>query len=97
MKQPICKLFLYKRKEAWYQLSQEEQQEYLAKIKESLESVGGKSIVVVESAWSSEQYTGYGVEEFPDIEAVQKHSKRVMELGACRYNDVLTVLGTKPT
>ena len=39
----------------------------------------------------------FGVEEFPDIEAVQKHTQMLEELGHFRYIDSITVLGTKVT
>lgn len=95
MAQPIYKFFMFKPKEAWYQLSQEEQKNHLAKIEESLKKVGGKVIVACNSGWSSDQWSFFGVEEFPDIEAVQKHSEDLDKLNWFRYSESMSFLGTK--
>ncbi len=92
---PIYKLFLGKMSEAWYQLSQEEQADLLAKVEEALEKVGGKSTLVCDSSWTSEQWPFFGVEEFPDIEAVQKHAELLNELNWLRYIEGMSVLGTE--
>lgn len=96
MAQPIYKLFLGKPKEAWYQLSQEQQKSHLAKSEESLKKAGGKRIVLCNSSWSSDQWSYFGLEEFPDIEAVQKHSKDLNKLNHFRYFESgMSLLGTK--
>jgi hypothetical protein len=56
MAQPIYKVFLGGFTEAWYQLSQEEQDSLLAKVNETLEKVGGKRVVTCDSGWASEQW-----------------------------------------
>jgi hypothetical protein len=38
---------------------------------------------------------GFGVEEFPDIEAVQKHAELLNEIDQYRYIEGISVLGTK--
>ena len=45
--------------------------------------------------WSSEQWVMFGVEEFPDIEAVQKHTEDLWELEWFRYMDSTSMLGTE--
>jgi hypothetical protein len=95
MAQSIYKLYLGKPSEAWYQLSQEEQANLLAKVEELLEKVGGKTVVMCDSSWSSEQWPFFGVEEFPNIEAVQKHTQDLNELDWFRYIESMTVLGTE--
>jgi hypothetical protein len=47
------------------------------------------------SVWASEQTQFWGVEEFPDIEAVQKLAQLQAELNWYRYVDSKTILGTK--
>jgi hypothetical protein len=81
--------------EAWYQLSREEQNQRLAQVGAALEQVGGKAVVLCESGWSNEQWQAFGVEEFPDIEAVQKHTKLLNELNWNRYMTGVSSLGTK--
>jgi len=95
MTQTVYKVFLGKMSEAWHQLSQEEQEGLMAKIDDVLEKVGGKRIVVCNSGWSSERWPFFGVEEFPDIDAVLRHSELLDELNWGRYLESLTVLGTE--
>ena len=95
MAQPIYKLWQAKFNEAWYQLSPEEQNQRLTQVQGALEQVGGKTVVLCNSDWSNEQWRGFGVEEFPDIEAVQKHAKLLGELDWDRYLVSISTLGTK--
>jgi hypothetical protein len=82
--------------EGWYQLSQEEQNSLLDKVAQTLEKIGGKQIVVCDSSWASEQWPFFGVEEFPNIEAVQKHAQLLNELDwPSRYGMSITLLGTE--
>jgi len=95
MAQSVYKVFLGKPTEAWYQLSQEEQKSHLAKSEESFKKTGGKRIVLCNSSWSSDQWSYFGLEEFPDIEAVQKQAEDPTELNWLRYMKSMSVLGTK--
>jgi len=95
MSGPIYKSFRLKFTEAWYQLSQDEQNSLLAKVTEALEKAGGKSLVIYNSSWSAEDWDGFGLEEFPDIEAVQKHTQLLNELNWLRYVRSSTLLGVK--
>ena len=92
---PIYKLFTTRMTEAWYQLSLEEQQSLQAKVAQALGSVGGKGIVMCTPAWSTEQWDLFGVEEFPDIEAVHKHTELLYELNWPRYSQGTSMLGTQ--
>ena len=95
MAQPIYRLFMGKMTEAWYQLSKEEQDSLWAKVAQALEKVGGKPVVGCDCRWASEQWMGFGVEVFPDIEAVQKLASLHDELNWYRYVESITVLGTE--
>ncbi len=95
MAAPVYKLFLTRPTEAWYQLSEDEQQQLLAKVNAALEQVGGKRIILCNSQWASRQWFGWGVEQFPDIEAVQKHTELLDELNWYRYGEGMVVLGTE--
>ena len=94
MAQPIYQLWQAKFNEAWYQLSPEEQQDRFTKVQAALEQVGGKTVVLCNSDWSNEQWQAFGVEEFPDIEAVLKHRKLLNELDWGRYLNAISTLGT---
>ena len=96
MSQPIYKLWLMKRPtEAYFQLSEAERDQHFAKLEKALEEVGGKMLIFCDSAWSSEQWQAFGVEEYPNIEAVQKLTAIHEEINHFRYLESMTVLGTK--
>ena len=92
---PIYLSYRAKPTEAWYQLSQKEQGSLMTKVGEALEKVGGKSVVLCDSSWAAEEWQFFGINEYPDIEAVQKHSELLGELNWLRYVDSSTILGTE--
>ncbi len=67
----------------------------MSKGKGAFEQVGAKVLVICNSAWSDEQWPAFGVEEYPDIEAVHKHAQLLQELNWFRYIDSSTTLGTR--
>jgi hypothetical protein len=95
MSEPIYKLFTAKFTEAWYHLSADQQTSLMAKVNDALERVGGKRIVLCDSSWSSERWIGFGVEQFPSLEAVQNHARLLNELNWLRYLESKTLLGTE--
>ena len=92
---PIYKLWMFQYTDAWYQLSDEEKNSFLGKLQAAYEKVGGKMFLACESAWSSEQWWMFGIDEFPDIEAVQKHTQLISEYDHFRYIESVSMLGTK--
>ena len=91
---PVYKMFYARMKEAWYQLSKEEQDLLFEKLEDAMKQVGGKSVVTCDSTWNSEKWLFWGVEEFPSIEAIQEHAKLLGDLNWLRYCDSETLLGT---
>src|SRR3712207_6060770 len=73
--QPIYKLWQGRFTEAWHQLPAEEQERLMAQVMEALGSVGGKELVVCSAAWSNEQWPFFGLEQLPDMGAVQRHAE----------------------
>ena len=92
---PIYKLFLNRMTQAWYELSQEERNAYMAKIGAVLDQLGAKTIVMCTPSWSAEQWAVFGVTEFPNIEAVQKSIDLFYAMDHYRYFEAETMLGTK--
>jgi hypothetical protein len=92
---PIYKLFMTRPTEAWYQLTEKEQNDLMAKNRESLDKAGVKSIVTCNSTWSNEQWMLFGLEEYADMEAVQKHTADLLALNWFRYIDSFSLLGTE--
>ena len=95
MARPIYKVFLFKPTEAWYQLSDDKKDTLRKQLAKALKKVGGKEIVECFSGWNSEQYLGWGVERFPNIEAVQKHHALLVDLNWFRYAESNSYLGTE--
>jgi len=95
MAQPIYKVFFMKYKEPWYKLTTEEQNELMAKDTESRKQVGCEVIKLCVSVWSSEEWLGWGVEKYPDIEAVQKHAMDLYGLNWFQYIESKTYLGVE--
>jgi hypothetical protein len=95
MGKPIYKVWLGKYKVAWYELSPEEKQKHSEKLLQALAEAGGEEVITCMSVWSSENYLGWGVEKFPDIEAAQKHAELLMELNHYKYIESTSYLGTE--
>jgi hypothetical protein len=92
---PIYKVWLMKYKEPWYKLTIEEQNKLMAQGGEALKQAGGDEIIMCASMWSSEKWLGWGVEKFPDIDAVQKHSEKLFSLNWFEYIDSVSYLGVE--
>lgn len=89
----IYKIFLFKPSTYGLSLSQEEQNKMLQKATELREQAGAKMIVTACCYWSNEAWQYFGIEEFPSIEAIQKHSMAQMGLNWARGIDAQTFLG----
>jgi hypothetical protein len=95
MSAPIYKLFMFRNTEAFYQASEEERNEFLGKLNAAFEKVGGKRVVTCNSYWASDQWSIFGVEIFPNIEAVQQYAEAMNELNMPRYVESMSLLGTE--
>jgi hypothetical protein len=62
---------------------------------EAFEKAGAKRPIICDSSWSSDQWSFAGVEEFPNIEAVQNYMAALNELNWFRYVEATSILGTK--
>ena len=93
-KQSIIKVLFVKPKEAYFKLSEEERKELGDKAMKDVEDVGGRWIAFCNCYWSNEEWVWFGVMEFPDIEAVQKHSEFIEGLEQVRYVESKSYLGT---
>lgn len=96
MSEPIYKLFLVRPRPEWYKLSKGEQDALLEKVKTTIGKVGGNSIIICGSSWASEQWSAFGVEEYPSLDAVKKHDELLAELHwPYEYLESFTILGSK--
>ena len=67
----------------------------LGKLDAAFQKVGGKRIVACNSSWASEEWLVFGVEQFPNIEAVQQYAEALAELNLPRYLVSVSMLGTE--
>jgi hypothetical protein len=95
MSEPIYKFFTGKFLPDWYQLSKEEQKSLLAKLDEARAKLSVKMVLLCETYWSTDQWIWAGVEEFTNIDTVQKYMTALYELNWSRYCEASSVLGTK--
>jgi hypothetical protein len=95
MAQPIFVVFFAKFKEPYYKLTKAEQDKLDEQSTAALKQVGAERIVACMSFWANEKWLGWGVEKYPDIEAVQKHAMILYELNWFEYFESKTYLGTE--
>jgi hypothetical protein len=94
MQGPIYKFYRARWTEAYYQLSQTERDALFAKHDALTKQVGVKQIAFCNCMWNDERWSAFGVEEFADLEAVQKFAAGLMEIDWLRYLESETMLGT---
>jgi len=95
MSSKIYKMWKARPTAAWYELSEEEQNELFAKNGADLEKLGVKTIILCDAAWSTEHWVFFGVEEYPDMEAVQAHAAYFIESNWFKYIEAEIVFGTE--
>jgi len=88
-------MFMFRNTEAYYQASEEQRNEVLGKLDAAFQKVGGKRLVWCNAYWSADQWQVFGVEVFPNIEAVQQYSQAMNELNVSRYVESVSLLGTE--
>jgi hypothetical protein len=93
MARPVYKLFQGRFTEAWYRLSAEEQQQLTAQVGAAAVQTGGRSLVFCDCTWANEAWYGFGVVEFPDAEAAQRHAQLLDDMHWFRYIESRTTLG----
>jgi hypothetical protein len=94
MSRKVYKLWRLKRwTEAYMQLSEEERSRIFDQMAKHGASVGDKSLIRCHSYWANEEYLGWGVIEYPDLEAALKNGEHLVEMEWWRYVEAETVLG----
>ena len=95
MDQTIYKVWMVKYTDAWYKLSPEAQKKHLAMIEESLKNVGAELIMMRVSVWSSERWLSWGVEKYPNLQAVQQHAMTLYAMNHFQYVESESHLGVE--
>ncbi len=84
-----------KYKDAWVQLSPEEQKKQLAMVEESLKKVGAELVMMRVSVWASEEWLAWGVEKYPNMSAVQQHAMTLYAMNHFQYIESTSYLGVE--
>jgi hypothetical protein len=92
----IYKAWMMNYRPSWYELSKPSQDELMGKVGESLAKVGGKLVLVAASLWADEQWAAWGIEEYPNIEAVIQHAQTIADFRWYRFVKSWSILGTPP-
>ncbi len=91
---PIYHLFISRGfREAYYQLSPEERDQYWARVGEISTAAGAKPLVACYARWHNEEYAAWGIEEFPDLQAVQQSARAHERNQHFRYIEAETYNG----
>lgn len=97
-KQSIVKVWFSKPKEAWHSLSEKEQEDFFKKEQEMAKrlraKLGIRTINTSKCLWSNEEWFEFGIEEFPNVEAVQEYNEQLLKIGMYRYFEAKVLLGT---
>jgi hypothetical protein len=96
MSSKVYKLWMVRPRAAWYQLSEEEQNDLMARNDADLKKLGVKTLAICDSLWSSEQWAFFGLEEYPDLAAVQAHASYLSEIDYFKYAEARIMLGSEP-
>jgi hypothetical protein len=72
MAKPIVVAYLFRAKDAWNQLSEEEQGRWLNQFEEGFNQAGIKTITNCFPAWAFSKWDAFRVVEFPDVETFTK-------------------------
>lgn len=94
MAKPIYVVYVNKARESWSALPKERQDELLAKVRAAHETVGATIHLICDASWA-QQYDFFGVEEFPDIEALQRYQAILNEFNWNSYFGGIGTIGTK--
>ena len=95
MSTPIHMLYLIKRKEAWYQLSDEARDRIAQLTLEATTRANGKRLLLCDATWSSGACEFFELTEFANLSAVQKRIQIYEQEDLFRYYDISTILGVK--
>lgn len=92
--QTVYKMYWARFTNPWHQLSTDEQDSLLEKMRQARDAVGAKRVMSCNCRWASERWDMFGIEEYPSVEAVQTYAKALQEIGWYRYVEGDTILGT---
>ena len=94
-KKRIIRVMFGKVKPAYFKLTEEEKKEFMRRDRGKLEELGYKLHFHLDCSWSTEEWHGFGVEEWPSMEAIEKiETFYEEELELSKYVEYRAYLGT---
>ena len=94
-KKRFIRVMFGKIKPAYFELSEQEQKEFMQRDREKLEELGYKLHFQLDCSGLNQEWNGIGVEEWPSMEAIEKIEKFYKEeLELSRYVEYKAYVGT---
>jgi hypothetical protein len=93
MDTPLYKLYLFKYTPQFYQVPVAEIRAVRAKMAEKQAALGIRDLFNAEMSWSNEKWEFFGVEFYPNLEAVQSYARCLKETGFLQYINSESYLG----
>lgn len=95
MNEPIYRFFRGRFTNAWYQLTQQDKETLFAEMGKAFQASGGKTVVgPCYTCWSSD-WSLFGVEVYPNLEAVQTWRDAMERIGCFQYLEVESMVGVQ--
>jgi hypothetical protein len=95
-KNPVVRLFFAKMKPEFFQLSEEEQRQFMVRDRANLDALGMKAISMIDCTEHDDEWDYIGVESWPAMEAVEDRERFEREdLQISRYVEYKIHLGVE--
>jgi hypothetical protein len=95
-KNPVVRLFFAKMKPEFFQLSEEEQRQFMVRDRANLDALGMKAISMIDCTEHDDEWDYIGVESWPSMEAVEDRERFEREdLQISRYVEYKIHLGVE--
>lgn len=92
---PIMRLMFVKMKDAFHRLPEEDKAAFMQRDRQNLDSLGMRAISMIDCRWSNEAWDFIGVEEWPNIEAMEQRAQFEREqLETYRFTESQSFVGT---
>jgi hypothetical protein len=92
---PIFSLWMMRYTQAWYALAPDAREKLMEQVMQALTDTGGEFLFAYQTIWSNERWQWFGVERYPDLEAVNQHAMKLYAIDWYNYVDSQVFLGTE--
>lgn len=97
-KKPLVKIILFKPKESFYRKSPEERINFTNSVIDKQKEFGVKTLIpFCKCFYTNEEWTHFAVEEYPDLETLEKYNDWVFSVGMQRDWESRVYLGPRMT